>query len=114
MLKRRYYKRENRKAIIDMDDFLMTYASAILGVGTPQLAERIYSAANGQLTGLDQLFRDHGFGRKQKFFNIGEGFINDLYQITGPRAHSMASVLARRAISFLGAHAKEFDHWKAA
>ena len=114
MRKRRLLRKRRRDAIVDMDDFLVTYGAEILGINHPQLSKSIANAASNGLRGLDTLFHDNGFGRTQKFFDIGEGFINDAYGITGDQAHQMAIQLSQEAIRFLGTNAQRFDHWKRA
>ena len=52
------------KIVIDMNDFLITYAKTILGP-VPDLAQKIYAAGKNDITGLDQLFNDSGYGRNK-------------------------------------------------
>ena len=114
MRRGRYLKKENKKVIVDMNDFLVTYGAEILGEESQHLAQRIYQAGATNLKGLDQLFHDHGFGRKQKYINIAEGFVRDLYSYQGSQVKAAAHHLTRAAMRNLGAHANKYNYWKQA
>ena len=114
MRRRRFLKQENHKAIVDMNDFLVTYGATILGEESRNLSQRIYQAGAHDLRGLDQLFHDHGFGRKQKYLNVAEGFVNDLYPYQGEQVKTAANRLTHEAMRNLGAHAEKYNYWKQA
>lgn len=114
MRRKRYLKQEHKKAMIAMDDFLVTYGAQKLGANAKNLAQRIFKAGQRDLHGLDELFHDQGFGRKHKYYEIAEGFICDIYDIQLPEAQSKAQQLTKDAFKYLGNHAKAFNHWKQA
>ena len=115
MFKKRYFKKEDMKAIIDMDDFLVTYAATVLGEGDPNLSQKVYRAGSNNLQGLDRLFHDNGFGRIHKYVEVAQGFVSDLYNnLDKQAARAKVHSIIHQAMAYLGAHAKEFNHWKLA
>ncbi|GLB46548.1 hypothetical protein WR164_05270 [Philodulcilactobacillus myokoensis] len=120
MSNKKYLKQQHHNIIVDMGDFIMQYGDQKLNHSESKLSETIYSAAKNDLKGLDRLFKDKGFGRTEKFFKIGEGYINDMYvnnlrnDLTPEQIHQKAEALAKEAIEYLGNHPKEFDKWELA
>lgn len=112
MRRRKLLKKKNQAAIVDMDDFLVTYGAVKLGAEKKDLSQTIYNSGKNNLKGLDKLFKDHGFGRIHKFEEIAGGFVRDVYEVNGSKADSMAKKLYTRAFKYLGAHANQFNHWK--
>ncbi|AYM02554.1 hypothetical protein [Levilactobacillus yiduensis] len=109
-------ERVSRHAIIvDMNDFLMDYAAIKLGK-QPNLAEKVAAAAKSDLTGLDQLFKDDGAGRRTKYLDLAEGFLHDeadADEADAPHDFTAASnALASEAMSYLSSHPNEFDRWE--
>jgi hypothetical protein len=98
--------------IIDMNDFLIAYGAQKLGKRS-DLAEVIYNAAKQDLKGLDDLFKDNGNARQQVFEAVGEGFIADYFGDDDPdQRQKRADELTQEAISYLGAHLRDFDDWE--
>lgn len=105
--------RKNRKQdiIIDMDEFIVTYAATLLDP-KKNLSQIVYDAAKDDITKLDDLFKDNGFGRQNKFFNIGEGFVRDYDGLDAEEAKTRATQLANEAIDYLGKNTAYFERWR--
>ncbi|QBP17769.1 hypothetical protein [Acetilactobacillus jinshanensis] len=113
MFKKRYEKKEDKKAIIDIDNFIVTYGEQVLG-SRPDLTQTIYKACKGNLKGLDKLFKDQGFGRIHKFVEIAQGYVSDMYELDGKAAEPKVNFIIHQAIAYLGSHAKDLNKWKLA
>ncbi|MHA8263320.1 hypothetical protein ACYATO_06445 [Lactobacillaceae bacterium Melli_B3] len=110
-MKKKTEREERRKAIIDMNDFLLTYAIDVLPDGTKDIAGTVYDAAKNNLNDLDALFNDGGLGRTLKYLDIAEGCARNLYDIQDAEAEQEAQRIGKEAVAYLGSHAKEFNHW---
>ncbi|MCL0318713.1 hypothetical protein [Apilactobacillus xinyiensis] len=106
-------RKSREDIIIDMNDFLITYGTSILGDENKDIAKRVYAAGKDNLENLDKLFKDNGFGRKEKYYDIGEGYISDLCHETPENISAEADKLAKEAMIYLGNNIEKFDHWKA-
>ncbi|WP_040534220.1 hypothetical protein [Schleiferilactobacillus shenzhenensis] len=107
-------QREARhQAIVDMNDFLFSYAHKTLpDVPLDQLAGKLISAAEPDLHGLDSLFHDNGIGREDNFYAIGLGFVKDYYDIGGEQATQETDKLAQEALAYLKGHSADFVSWE--
>ena len=103
-------KEAREKIVIDMNDFLITYAKTILGP-VPDLAQKIYAAGKNDITGLDQLFNDSGYGRKQKYQAIAQGFVSDFYHTAPDNTKNDVDKLVHEAMQYLGKHSDQLNHW---
>ncbi|KRM69853.1 hypothetical protein [Apilactobacillus ozensis] len=110
---KKFDKKNREEIIIDMNDFLITYGASILGNDNKDIAQRVYEAGKNGLNNLDKLFKDNGFGRKEKYYDIGEGYISDLYHENPENITDEANKLAKEAMEYLGNNLDKFDHWKA-
>ena len=109
-------KKTRQAIIVDMNDFLMDYAATKLG-RQPDLAQKVADAGQADLTGLDQLFKDDGVGRRTKYLELAAGFLRDeAGNDTGlPQdPESGSEQLAKEAIAYLGSHTTDFDRWEEA
>lgn len=112
--------KKNEKAarhaiIVDMNDFLMDYAANKLGK-QPDLAEKVAAAAKTDLTGLDDLFKDNGIGRRTKYIDLATGFLRDEADADDEdTTHDFtadSTALATEAMAYLSSHTNEFDRWE--
>ncbi|ANZ57831.1 hypothetical protein BGL34_03380 [Fructilactobacillus lindneri] len=110
MSKKKLERQEREKIAIDMNDFLIKYAESILGP-KPDLAQQLYEAGKNDLTGLDKLLEDDGYGRKNQYENLAQGFICDFYHIEPEDGQQEKAELAREAINYLGKNANKFNQW---
>lgn len=94
-----------------MDEFIVTYAATLLDP-SQNLSKLIYDTARDDLTKMDELFKDNGFGRQNKFVNIGEGFLRDWKGLDEADAKQQADQLAKDAIDYLGKNADYFETWR--
>lgn len=108
---RKSKRKEIREIIIDMNEFIVTYAATLLDP-SQNLSQLIYETAKDDLTKMDDLFKDNGFGRKNKFVNIGEGFLRDWQGLDEAEAKQQADQLAKEAIDYLGKNADFFETWR--
>ncbi|PTM24053.1 hypothetical protein DA798_02195 [Lactobacillus sp. PFC-70] len=109
-------KKARHDIIVDMNDFLMDYAATKLG-RQPDLAKQVATAGQPDLTGLDQLFNDHGVGRRTKYLELATGFLRDESDIDANLAKDLtgeSQQLAQEAIAYLGNHTQDFDRWEEA
>lgn len=107
MAKRKKIERQERaKVIIDMNDFLIKYAESILGP-KPDLAQQLYQAGKDEISGIDQLLQDDGFGRKDKYEDIATGFVYNFYQVDSATNKQVAKELVQEAIRDMGKNAKK-------
>lgn len=104
-------KNMKREIMIDMNQFIVTYAATLLDP-SENLSQQIYDAAKSDIIGMDKLFNDNGFGRKNKFFNIGEGFLRDYKGLDADQAKPQAEQLAKDAIDYLGKNVNFFETWR--
>ncbi|MTV82050.1 hypothetical protein [Secundilactobacillus folii] len=101
-----------QSVIVDMNDFLLEYASKKLG-NRNDIAEVVYQAAKDDLHGLDTLFKDQGEAREHIYKAVGEGFLSDFYaNESQEEVAKQADKLALDAIHYLGHHEGELDDWK--
>ncbi|WP_341778904.1 hypothetical protein [Levilactobacillus sp. HBUAS70063] len=111
-------ERKARQAmIVDMNDFLMDYAATKLGAKA-DLAQQVATAGKNDLTGLDDLFKDNGIGRRTKYLDLASGFLRDEADADGDAASTdfaaATQTLAKEAIAYLGSHPQEFNRWEEA
>ncbi|MGX6429129.1 hypothetical protein [Levilactobacillus yonginensis] len=103
--------------IVDMNDFLMDYAASKLGP-KKDLAQQVSAAAKTDLTGLDDLFKDNGVGRRTKYVDLAAGFLRDEADADGEDTEhdftAASEALAKEALAYLNSHAKDFDRWEEA
>lgn len=104
-------KIERKKVLTDMNDFLLEYASKKLG-NSETLAKQVYEAGKDDLTGLDKLFDDDGFGRKEQFIAVGMGILRDTTHDDPDQAELDGEKLAKEAMAYLGRHIDELQYWK--
>ncbi|WP_203641041.1 hypothetical protein [Levilactobacillus andaensis] len=108
---------ERHAIIVDMNDFLMDYAAEKLGK-QPDLAQKVAAAAKADLTGLDQLFKDDGVGRRTKYLDLAAGFLRDEADADeDDQKHDFTAAsetLGNEAIAYLANHAQDFDRWEEA
>ncbi|QEA31172.1 hypothetical protein [Secundilactobacillus malefermentans] len=105
-------EKKSRKMIFtDMNDFLMDYADKKLG-HRPDLAKTVYEAGKTDLTGLDDLFKDNGVGRKEQYTAVGMGFLRDTTDDDPDQAEHTAEKLAKDAMAYLGTHLADFEYWE--
>ncbi|GHP14398.1 hypothetical protein YK48G_18230 [Lentilactobacillus fungorum] len=104
-------KQMRNEIIIDMDEFIVTYAATLLDPNK-NLSQLVYDTAKEDITKLDDLFKDNGFGRKNKFYNIGEGFLRDYDNLDAEEAQKQADQLATEAIDYLGKNVSFFERWR--
>lgn len=57
-------KNMRQEIIIDMDEFIVTYAATLLDPNE-NLSQLVYNTAKDDITKWDDLFHDQGFGRKK-------------------------------------------------
>lgn len=107
---RKIEKQARQDIIIDMNDFLITYAKTILGP-VPDLAQQVYAAGKDNLSGLDQLFNDAGYGRKQKYEAIAQGFVCNFYHVEPADTKDDVNKLTTEAMRYLGKHPEKLNHW---
>ncbi|GEO67445.1 hypothetical protein [Levilactobacillus spicheri] len=116
MAKEKKEKQARHDIIVDMNDFLMDYAATKLG-RQPDLAQKIVAAGQPDLTGLDDLFKDNGVGRRTKYLELAEGFLRDEADIDADLAKDVSGEsqeLAKEAMSYLSSHPQDFDRWEEA
>ncbi len=104
-------KQMRQEVIIDMNEFLVTYAATILDP-KKNISQIVYNTGKDDLTKLDDLFKDNGFGRTNKFVNIGEGFLVDAEHTVEDAVKDEAQRLAKDAMSYLGSHIDFFETWR--
>ncbi|GAY73498.1 hypothetical protein [Lentilactobacillus kosonis] len=105
-------EKTNQEIILDMDEFLITYAATILNPDD-NVSRIVYDAAKDDLNQLDALFKDNGFGRTNKFYDIGMGHIRDInLDIADEELVKQADSLAKEAITYLGSHTDFFEKWR--
>lgn len=100
-----------RDIIVDMNEFIVTYAATLLDP-SQNLSKLIYDTTKDDITKMDDLFKDNGFGRKNKFINIGEGFLRDWKGLDEEEAKQQADQLAKDAIDYLGKNTDYFETWR--
>ncbi|MEJ6399727.1 hypothetical protein [Nicoliella lavandulae] len=110
-MKRKTEREERKKAIIDMNSFLLTYAMNVLPDGTKDIAGTVYNAAKNNLNDLDALFNDGGIGRTLKYMDIAEGCVRNLYDLAPEDAEKEAQSVGVEAVSYLGSNIEAFNHW---
>ncbi|WP_395320416.1 hypothetical protein [Fructilactobacillus frigidiflavus] len=110
MANKKIEKQARQNIIIDMNDFLITYAKSILGP-VPDLAQQIYAEGKNDVTGLDQLFNDAGYGRKQKYQAIAQGFVCDFYHTAPEDTQAEVDKLVHEAMRYLGKHPEKLNQW---
>lgn len=103
--------KQHTDIIIDMNEFLITYAASILG-GNENVSQKVYDTAKDDINKLDTLFDDDGFGRQEKFVAIGEGYLRDSEQISGDQLIEETGALTQEALNYLGNHIDQFEHWR--
>lgn len=103
--------KQHTDIIIDMNEFLITYAASILS-GNENVSQKVYDTAKDDINNLDTLFDDDGFGRQEKFVAIGEGYLRDSEQISGDQLIEETGVLTQDALNYLGNHIDQFEHWR--
>ena len=109
-------KREN--AMKDMNEFLVMYATRHLNHQNPEdninIAEQLYNLIkNGDLTKLDDLFKDGGVARKENYIDVAKGFVIDFYEpVTDEETNKLTDDLIHDAINYLSQHAHELDQWQ--
>ncbi|WP_268912434.1 hypothetical protein [Lentilactobacillus sp. SPB1-3] len=102
----------DQEIILDMDEFLITYAATILNPDD-NVSQIVYDAAKDDLNQLDTLFKDDGYGRVNKFYDIGMGHIRDTnLDITDEELKRQANTLTKDAIHYLGGHIAFFEKWR--
>ncbi|CAJ1229134.1 hypothetical protein LZY01_06470 [Levilactobacillus zymae] len=110
-------KKARHDIIVDMNDFLMDYAAVKLG-RQPNLAQQVAKAGQPDLTGLDELFKDNGIGRRTKYEEIATGFLWDEEDVNAVKETDAmkqeSAALTQEAIVYLGNHAQDFDRWEEA
>lgn len=99
----------DQAAVIDIDDNLIAYAEKILGHEV-DLAQALVDAAQSDLTGLDELFKDGGQGRKEATA-IATGYLVDKYQLSGQELTDRSTAMTQQAITYLKHHGDQFDQW---
>jgi len=103
--------------IVDMNDFLMDYAAAKLGAKA-DLAQEVAAAGKQDLTGLDDLFKDNGVGRRTKYLDLASGFLRDEADANDDDAptdiDAATKALGQEAIDYLSSHPQEFNRWEEA
>ncbi|HJE86486.1 hypothetical protein KB236_07060 [Levilactobacillus brevis] len=103
--------------IVDMNDFLMDYAAAKLGAKA-DLAQQVATAGKNDLSGLDDLFKDNGVGRRTKYLDLASGFLRDEADAEGDTASTdfdaQIKAMGQEAIDYLGSHPQEFNRWEEA
>ncbi|MFD1548776.1 hypothetical protein [Levilactobacillus fuyuanensis] len=103
--------------IVDMNDFLMDYAASKLGEKS-DLAQQVAAAGKSDLTGLDDLFKDNGVGRRTKYLDLASGFLRDEADADKADAPSdfdaATKALGQEAIDYLSSHPQEFNRWEEA
>ncbi|MBU9789467.1 hypothetical protein KOM07_07950 [Lentilactobacillus sp. G22-6] len=104
-------KNMKKEIMLDMDEFIVTYAATLLDPNK-NLSQLVYDTARDDLTKMDDLFKDNGFGRKNKFHNIGEGFLRDYYNLDEEEAKKQADQLAKDAMDYLGKNVQFFETWR--
>ncbi|UQS84418.1 hypothetical protein MOO46_03960 [Apilactobacillus apisilvae] len=97
--------------IHDMDDFLVEYGNKKLS-NDKNVAKDIYNAGKNDLKGLDSLFNDQGFGRNEKFYNIGVGYLNDVYDHDTKVVNEKAPIIAKKAFNYLGNNEPQLNSWE--
>ncbi|USS85730.1 hypothetical protein M3M35_03605 [Fructilactobacillus myrtifloralis] len=110
MSKKKLERQEREKIVTDMNEFLITYAKSILPANA-DLAAELYQAAQSDVTGLDQLFKDDGYGRKERYQNIAQGFICDYYHIEPEDSAAEQQALIDEAVRYLGHHQDQLNRW---
>ncbi|WP_140936356.1 hypothetical protein [Apilactobacillus micheneri] len=100
------------KIIHDMDDFLVEYGAKKLG-NDVDVANKIYETGKSNIKNLDNLFNDQGFGRTEKFYNIGVGYLNDVYDHNSEIVNQKAPEIAKKAFNYLGKNEQALDAWEA-
>ncbi|AQW21392.1 hypothetical protein PL11_005325 [Lentilactobacillus curieae] len=105
-------KNVRQEIILDMDQFLITYAATILNPND-NLSQIVSDAAKGDINKLDDLFKDNGFGRINKFYNVGVGSLrNNNLGISEEDLKQKADQLAKDAINYLGSNSAFFEKWR--
>ena len=104
-------RKQRDDIMIDMNEFLITYAASILGKGG-NVSQQVYDTAKDDINNLDTLFDDNGFGREEKFISVGEGYLRDSEHIDGDQLIEETGVLAQDALTYLGNHVGEFERWR--
>ncbi|WP_283678942.1 hypothetical protein [Lentilactobacillus sp. Marseille-Q4993] len=101
-----------RDVIIDMNEFLITYAATILNPAD-NISADLYNVAKQDYTKIDDLLKDNGYGRKNKFYNIGVGFLrNSTPGISDDDLATEADKLAKEAIDYMGKNEQFFETWR--
>lgn len=103
--------KQHEAIMIDMNEFLITYAASILGKNE-NVSQKVYDTAKDDINKLDALFDDDGFGRQEKFVAIGEGYLRDSEQIDGDQLIEETGELAQEALNYLGTHIEKFERWR--
>lgn len=110
-------KKARRDIIVDMNDFLMDYAAVKLG-RKPDLAQQVAQAGQPDLTGLDELFKDNGVGRRTKYEEIATGFLWDEKDVNAVKETDAikqeSQALTKEAMAYLASHAQDFNRWEEA
>ncbi|QMU08174.1 hypothetical protein [Levilactobacillus suantsaii] len=110
-------KRARHAIIVDMNDFLMDYAAGKLGQQA-NLAQQVAAAGQPDLTGLDDLFKDEGVGRRTKYEEVATGFLRDKDNVNAVEesndVKAASTELTKEAIAYLGSHPNEFNKWEEA
>ncbi|MBW1605243.1 hypothetical protein [Lactobacillus sp. Sy-1] len=110
-MKSKVEREERKKAIVDMNSFLLTYAVNILPSGTKDIAGTVYNATKYDLKNLDALFKDGGIGRTLKFTDIAAGCARNLYDLEPDKAEEEGKKITAEAIEYLGDNIDSFNHW---
>lgn len=108
MAKKKNYRQE---VIIDMIDFLITYGASIID-RNQNVSQIIFDAAKNDLTNLDDLFKDNGYGRTVKFYEIGKGCLHNSQNYDEETLVAESDKLAKEAVNYLGSHITEFEKWR--
>ncbi|USS88361.1 hypothetical protein M3M39_02475 [Fructilactobacillus hinvesii] len=110
MANKKLERQEREKIVTDMNEFLVTYAKSVLPADS-NLAKQLYDAAHQDVTGLDSLFNDGGYGRKERYENIAQGFICDYYHIEPENGAEEKKELVKEAVRYLGRHEDQLNRW---
>ncbi|USS86165.1 hypothetical protein [Fructilactobacillus cliffordii] len=110
MSKKKLERQEREKIVTDMNEFLITYAKSVLAKDS-NLAAQLYQAAKDDVTGLDGLFNDGGYGRKERYENIAQGFICNYYHIEPEDGNAEKQDLINEAVRYLGRHQDQLNRW---
>ncbi|UDM32283.1 hypothetical protein [Lentilactobacillus laojiaonis] len=97
--------------IVDMDESLIDYGQTVLDAKT-NISQAIYDSAKNDINNLDKLFNDQGFGRQDKFYDIGVGYLKDFEPQNEQQLSQQSQLLAEEALEYLGKHTNEFENWR--